>query len=246
MSTTRSKRRVAASALVLILLVLLGAAVLGASATAPGTTLAAPVFTSLPADPTSLRTNTAGWVHARTDVRFRCSVDDGSWFDCTTPLTWTLDPAKPQRHRLSVRAVGPSGAESRPATYAFSYREPRRADAVRFSVAGDLAGLVPGVWREVPVRVTNPSVVPIRVTGVTLAIGPDSTPPGCLTATNLEVRQPVFTAGRSLALPPRATVTLPAAGVSTAVIRLRDLPGVNQDVCKNRSFTLLWSGTAEQ
>ena len=163
----------------------------------------------------------------------------------TPPLTWNLGPAKRQQHRLSVRAVDPSGAESRPATYAFSYREPPRADAVRFGVAGDLAGLVPGLWREVSVRVTNPSAVPIRVTGVTLAIAPDSTPPGCLTATNLEVRQPVFTGGRALALPPRATVTLPTEGVSTAVIRLRDLPSVNQDVCEDKSFTLLWSGTAE-
>jgi len=242
--TPSSNRRIAVG--VLGLLVLLVVFFLDASGTAPGTTLVAPVFTSVPADPTSARTNTASWTHLRHDVRFRCSVDDGFWFDCTSPVTWNLDPAKREPHRLAVRAVDPSGAESRPATYAFSYREPPRADAVRFSVAGDLAGLVPGLWREVPVRVTNPSGVPIRVTGVTLAIGPDSTPPGCLTATNLEVRQPVFTAGRTLALPPRATVTLPAEGVSTAVIRLRDLPSVNQDVCKDRSFTLLWSGTAEQ
>ena len=144
-------------------------------------------------------------------------------------------PGTNQAH--PVRATDPYGAESRQAA---------RADAVRFDVAGDVTGLVPGSWREIPVRVTNPSGVPIRVTGVTLVVGPDSTPPGCLTATNLEVRQPVFAAGHALALPPRATVTLPAEGVSTAAIRLRDLRGVNQDVCKGKSFTLLWSGTAQQ
>jgi hypothetical protein len=153
-------------------------------------------------------------------------------------------PGTTQAH--PVRATDPSGAQSRPATSTFSHRQGARTDAVRFDVDGDVPGLVPGSWREIPVRVTNPSGVPIRVTSVTLAVGPDSTPPGCLTATNLEVRQPLFTAGSALTLAPRATITLPTGGISTAAIRLRDLPGVNQDVCKDRSFTLLWFGTAEQ
>lgn len=144
-------------------------------------------------------------------------------------------PGSIQAH--PVKPTDDSGAQSRQAA---------RADAVRFDVAGDLTGLAPGVWREVPVRVTNPSGVPLRLTGVTLAVGPVSTPPGCVTATNLEVRQPVFASGRVLPVPPRATVTLPAEGATTAAIRLRDLPGVNQDVCKDKSFTLVWSGTAEQ
>lgn len=176
MRTTRSRRRVAVRALVLILLALLAAAVLDASATAPGTTQAHP-------------------------ARATSTSSDG---------------------------------------------QAARASAVRFDVTGDVTGLVPDAWREIPVRVANPTGVPIRVTGVTLAVGPDSTPPGCSTTTNLEVRQPLFTAGSVLTLAPRATVTLPAGGVSTAAVRLRDLPGVNQDVCKHKSFTLLWSGTAEQ
>ena len=45
---------------------------------------------------------------------------------------------------------------------------------------------------------------------------------------------------------PRATVTLPTEGVSAAAIRLRNLPNVNQDVCKNKAFTLTWSAAAEQ
>lgn len=244
MRTTKSDRRTVAG--VLGLLVLLVAVLLGAADTAPGTTLAAPVLTSVPSDPTSSRTNTASWALARPDVRFRCSIDDGSWFACTSPLTWTLDPATAQPHRLSVRAVDPSGAESRPATYAFSYREPPRIDAVRFGLTGDVTGLTPGLWREVPVRVTNPNGVAIRVTGVTLAVGPDSTPSGCLATTNLDLRQPVFPAGHALPVPPRGTVTLPTQGVTAAAIRLRDLPNVNQDVCKNKSFTLIWAGTAEQ
>jgi hypothetical protein len=33
--------------------------------------------------------------------------------------------------------------------------------------------------------------------------------------------------------------------MSTAAIRLRDLPTVNQDACKSKSFALTWSGTAQ-
>jgi len=120
------------------------------------------------------------------------------------------------------------------------------AHSVRFVVEGDLEDLAPGTWREVPVRIGNPSSVPLRLTGVTLTVASDSTPAGCLTEVNLEIRQPRFTPGRVLPLPPRGTVTLPADGVSTGAIRLRDLPTVNQDACKGKSFSLTWSGTAEQ
>ena len=100
----------------------------------------------------------------------------------------------------------------RPRHYSFSYRDAPRAYGLRFAVAGDVSDLAPGLWREVPVRVSNPNGVPIRLSGLTLTSSPDSTPSGCLTATNLEVRQPGFVAGLVLPVPPRATVTLPTAG----------------------------------
>ena len=221
-------------------------ALFGMTRIAPGTTVEAPVLTSVPADPTSTTTNTATWVDDQPGVRFRCSVDDGSWFDCTTPLTWELDATRTDRHRLSVLAVDGSGHESATTAYSFSYRDAPRASGLRFAVTGDVSDLAPGLWREVPVQVSNPNGVPIRLTGLTLTVGPDSTPGGCLTATNLEVRQPVFRVGRVLSVSPRAAVTLPAQGVSAAEIRLRNLPNVNQDVCKNKAFTLTWSAAAEQ
>ena len=53
-------------------------ALFGMTRVAPGTTVEAPVLTSVPADPTSATTNTAAWVDDQPGVRFRCSMDDGS------------------------------------------------------------------------------------------------------------------------------------------------------------------------
>ncbi|GGM84273.1 hypothetical protein GCM10009721_06280 [Terrabacter tumescens] len=215
-------------------------------AVAPGTRPAAPVLTSVPADPTSSVTNTATWTHPRPGTRFRCSTDDRGWFPCTSPLTWALDPTRAGRHRLSVLAVGPSGRESTAVTYSFSYRDALRASGLRFTVTGGVGDLTPGVWRQVPVRVTNPGPVAVRVTALELHLPADSTPPGCKAATNLEVRQPRLAGPDALVVPARSTVTLPAPGVATAAIRLRDLATVNQDACKSKSFALTWSGTARQ
>jgi len=242
--TSITARHAALGLFVVLVAVLL--ALLGMTRIAPGTTVEAPVLTSVPADPTSSTTNTATWVGGQPGVRFRCSVDDGAWFDCTSPLTWEIDPARTDRHRLSVLAVDGSGRESATTAHSFSYRDAPRALGLRFAVAGDISDLAPGLWREVPVRVSNPNGAPMRLTGLTLSVAPDSTPRGCLTATNLEVRQPRFVAGLVVPVPAQATVRLPTEGVSVAAIRLRDLPDVNQDVCKNKAFTLMWSAVAEQ
>jgi hypothetical protein len=62
--------------------------------------------------------------------------------------------------------------------------------------------------------------------------------------TNLEIEQPRWDRGTGITLAPGASSTLAAKGVSDPRIRLRDLPDVNQDVCKGKSFSLVWSGTA--
>ena len=212
---------------------------------APGVLLTAPVLTSVPADPTSAVTNSASWTHSRTGVSFRCSTDDRAWFPCTSPLTWDLDPTRSGRHRLSVRAVDGTSRESAAADFTFAYRNTLGANGLQFTVSGSIDELAPGIWRTVPVRVSNPGPVPVRVTRLELHLASDSTPPGCTAVTNLEVRQPRIAADHVFQVPARASVTLPATGVSTAAIRLRDLPTVNQDVCKNKSFVLTWSGTAQ-
>lgn len=242
MTTPTSTRQTALG--LLGVLVVLASSADTLPAAAPGVRPAAPVLTSVPADPTSSLTNTATWTHPVPGTRFRCSTESRVWFPCTSPLSWALDPTRPGRHRLSVLAVDASGRESAAGTYSFAYRDALRAAGLRFTVTGGVDGLAPGVWREIPVLVTNPGPVAVRVTGLQLHLAADSTPPGCKAATNLEVRQPRLGGTAALVVPARSTVTLPARGVSSAAIRLRDLTTVNQDVCKSKSFALTWSGTA--
>lgn len=113
-----------------------------------------------------------------------------------------------------------------------------------FTVTGGVAGLVPGVWRPVAATVHNPNSVPIRVTSLELSVSSDSFPPGCRTSTNLEIRQGSLGATGQLTVPAGRSVTLVQQGGTDPRIRLRNLPNVNQDVCKGKSFTLVWSGRA--
>ena len=204
----------------------------------------APVLTSTPADPTSTATNTASWTSAEAGVTFRCSLENGPWTVCTTPLTWVIDTSNNGRHQLAVRAVDAAGNVSATTAYAFSYQKGRPETDLPFTVSGSVGDLVPGVWRPLTVTVSNPNSVTIRVSALTVAVAADSTPPGCTSAANLDLRQPSVTTSSALLVPSRGSVTLPAQGLATAEIRLRNLPTVNQDVCKNKSFALTWAGTA--
>jgi len=204
----------------------------------------APVLARVPANPTSTATNTAAWTSAETGVTFRCSLEKGAWATCTSPLTWVIDTANNGQHQLAVQAVDAAGNVSAATAYAFKYQKDLPESGLPFTVAGSVGDLVPGVWRPLAVTVTNPNPVTISVSALTVAVAADSTPPGCTSAANLELRQPSVTTGSVLLVPARGSVTLPAQGLATAEIRLRDLPTVNQDVCKSKSFSLTWSGTA--
>ena len=53
----------------------------------------------------------------------------------------------------------------------------------------------------------------------------------------------VIPVGRSVIVPANGSLDLPAQGVSAPQIRLQDL-STNQDVCKNKSFQLSYTGTS--
>ncbi|WP_020144284.1 hypothetical protein [Terracoccus sp. 273MFTsu3.1] len=204
----------------------------------------APVLTSTPVNPTSTATNTATWTSAEAGVTFRCSLENGPWTVCTTPLTWVVNTSNNGQHQLAVQAVDAAGNVSATTAYAFKYEKGLPETGLPFTVAGSVGDLVPGVWRPLTVTVSNPNPVTIRVSALTVAVTADSTPPGCTSSANLELRQPSVTTSSVLLVPARGSVTLPAQGLATAEIRLRNLPTVNQDVCKGKSFALTWSGTA--
>jgi hypothetical protein len=203
----------------------------------------APILEVTGADPSSTATNVAEWTSAEAGLTFSCSPENGPWVPCTSPFTWRSTTSDGQHH-FAVRAVDAAGNLSAPASSTFAYETARSAGGLPFTVTGSVTGLVPGVWRPVVATVHNPNPMAIRVTALRLAIGADSRPAGCRTATNLELRQSTISPGVVLTVPAGRSVTLPAQGATNPRIRLVDLPTVNQDVCKGKSFALIWSGTA--
>jgi hypothetical protein len=112
-----------------------------------------------------------------------------------------------------------------------------------FTISGQASGLAPGVSTPIRLTLTNPNGMPIYVTSLTVRIAADSTPAGCGTATNIRLTQASVSDANPIVVAARSSVTL-AAAPRAPQITLLNLPGVNQDVCKNKSFALTYSGTA--
>ena len=77
-----------------------------------------------------------------------------------------------------------------------------------------------------------------------MTVAPDSTPGGCASTSNLELQPSNISSTQVVAVPAGGSVVLPTQGATAPQIRLKNLPTVNQDVCKNKTFTLTYSGTA--
>jgi hypothetical protein len=103
--------------------------------------------------------------------------------------------------------------------------------------------LTPGVATAIRLTLTNPNGVPIYVTSLTVTIAADSTPPGCISASNVQLSQSNASSADPIAIPAEGSVTLTSAPRAPQIM-LVNLPGVNQDVCKNKSFALTYSGSA--
>jgi hypothetical protein len=112
-----------------------------------------------------------------------------------------------------------------------------------FRITGDVGNLVPGVATTIRLNVTNPNGVAIYVTALTVSIAVDSTPPGCSTAINVQLTQSDASSSDPIAVPAGGSVTLTSAPRAPQIM-LVNYPGVNQDVCKNKSFALTYSGIA--
>jgi hypothetical protein len=112
-----------------------------------------------------------------------------------------------------------------------------------FRITGSVGGLMPGVATAIRLTLTNPNGVPIYVTSLIVSIAADSTPPGCSSASNIQLTQSNASGADPIVVPAGGSVTLASAPRAPQVMLL-NLPGVNQDVCKNKSFTLTYSGSA--
>jgi hypothetical protein len=112
-----------------------------------------------------------------------------------------------------------------------------------FKITGGVGNLMPGVATAIRLTLTSPNGVPIYVTALTVRIAADSTPPGCGSASNVQLTQSNVSGADPITVPARGSVTLTSAPRAPK-ITLLNLPGVNQDVCKSKTFALTYSGSA--
>lgn len=171
-------------------------------------------------------------------VRFECRLDGGGWKRCRAPVLFAA--LAPGRHAFSVRAVSRVGVRGLASRFRWRLLEPQAFSVV--PLRADVGALYPGAPPlAVPVRIENPNPVPIRVTGLRIAVTGDV--PGCAAAENLALAAASVTAAKPLAVPAGGSVELPRPGAGAPTIQLRDLP-VNQDACQNARFPLRFSGSA--
>jgi hypothetical protein len=111
-----------------------------------------------------------------------------------------------------------------------------------FTITGSVTGLQPGLAKPIKLTLTNPNGDQIFVTRLTVAISADSTPPGCSSASNIQITQSDASSDSPITVPGNGSVTL-ASAPHAPQIELLDQPW-NQDACKNASFTLTFSGSA--
>jgi hypothetical protein len=202
---------------------------------------AAPVLTTRPDDPTYNATNIFAWT-AETGATFQCSVENGAWFACPTPYTYVIVTSNYGQHQFAVRAIDAAGNISAGTSYSFKYEKKLPTSGVPFAISGTVTGLTLGVWKPIAVTINNPNNAVIYLTNVTVAISAGTTPGSCLTS-YFDVQQSNITTSLTVSVPAGSTnFVLPSP--NTPQLRLRDEPTINQDICKSKSFTLTYSGTA--
>jgi hypothetical protein len=170
--------------------------------------------------------------------RFQCRLDGRRWRACRSPIAFTR--LATGSHVFSVRVLDGAGRHSAAARFRWRVLEPRDFSIVqRLSGLGALYPGAPPV--ALPLTIVNPNPVPIFVTSLRAAATAD--PQGCASAENLALIESSASSSAPLRVPAGGSVTLPAPGVSSPAIQLRDLP-LNQDACQGAQFPLAFSGKA--
>ncbi len=145
------------------------------------------------------------------------------------------------RYRPRLRAT--SGGKSSTISIMLSISGP----AAGFAIGGTVGDLHPGAPSPVNLALINPSVGPLIINGLTVAIqnidAPRSSPALPCTPSDFSVRQ--FAGSYPLAIPGSSTRTLGQLGIPTArwpQVAIVD-SNANQDGCQGASLTLSYRGT---
>lgn len=191
----------------------------------------APVITQRPDDPSSVAESTFAWTDAEAGVTFRCSIENGPWQACTSPITFTVDTNNNGQHQFAVQALDWVGNT---ASTGYSWT----VSDLGFSITGNLVGqLYPGVWRPIAITIINPNHYTIFVTSLTVNVS--ASPAGC-PASDIEFQQSALSSSHTFAVPAQSSEALPAS--DQPQMSLKNRPW-SQDACQGGTFNLAYSGT---
>jgi hypothetical protein len=206
----------------------------------------APVFTSKPPNPSSVSTSTFVWTEQEAGDTFLCSKENGPFnITCSSPFTYTVGTTNNGIHQFAVKAIDSLGNVSSAVSYTWKVE---KGSIQNFTITGNLTGLLypGGQTRTVAITLDNPNSVPIYVTSLTVSIS-GVLPPNCL-ATWFQINQSNVSDTNTVTVPANGSVSLPHANsanngtVTAPTIRMTD--SGNQDVCKNATLSLSYSGSS--
>ncbi len=231
---------------------------------------ATPVLSEIriPGDPTDERSATFMFTDSET-VTFECSLDGSPVSTCgygvfgsrSYPGPLSLGP-----HRFEVRAAtgsqvssaashewtvvasppaggGGDGGTGDADSGTSSGGGAQSGGVAEFDISGSVGGLGPGITKTIVLTLANPNADPIYVTEVRVGISVDSSPPGCETGPNIVLEQPTGITSASPVLVPANDSVMLQAYPQAPRITFRNRSW-NQDVCKRKSFSLAYNGSA--
>jgi hypothetical protein len=209
-----------------------------ASRAATGGYRSRPRITQHPAK-TSLSSTVAFAYSVRpAQVNFQCKLDSSAWKRCSDQVFYR--GLAPGPHLFQVRLEGKRFGRGLPTRFRWTRTEPKG-----FLIEADLSGLAKlypgGAPVVLPLELSNPNPAPILITALRVTV--TASPPGCASASNLELIPSNASPTKPVRVPAGGSVKLPATGVSPPALALRNLP-VDQDACQGAQFPLAFSGSA--
>lgn len=199
----------------------------------------APVITTRPDDPNGDGISIFEWTESEAGVVFQCSKENGAFQSCTSGISYIVDVSNAGTHQFAVRALDAAGNISTAAFWSWKVDQ-----SVRFTIIGNASGLLyPGVLVPLALKIVNQNNFAITITDLGVVVS--TSPSGCPASPNNIYVQPS-------PVSPTNTFTVPANNQPDGTlvpaafqpqIRLNNT-AQNQDTCKNKTFSLSYTGTA--
>jgi hypothetical protein len=197
-----------------------------------------PSLTSTPSWTTTHDDATFTWSNTEPGVHYVCALDGAPLSSCASSgITYTH--LTEGEHCFAVVALDAAENASAPTTFCWTI------NGLDFFVSGSaLQPLFPGAAPQpLNLVISNPNGYPIRVTGITVAVQPETLNGSCSTSANFDSPHGLL---QSAIIPGHSTRSLSDVGVAAAdrpQIRMVETH-VNQDACKGVTIHLSYSGSA--